>query len=252
MIEEGLLDVTGRHPVAAYGIHVGPGPIGTFMTRPGAIMAGANELHITVNGAGGHGSRPGDAHDPVPALVEIAAALQTMVTRRFSVFDPVVVTVTQLHGGDAINVIPPAASLGATVRTLSAASIDTLRREARQLADGIATAHGCTAEVQFIVRYPVTINDAVETDAAVHALRAAFGDTRVVIAPDPAMASEDFSYVLNEVPGTFLMLSCSPPDVDLATAAFNHSPHVLFDDAVLADQAAALALLAISRLGRAG
>lgn len=250
MIEEGLLDVTGRRPVGAYGIHVVPGPRGTFATRPGPLMAGANELHITVHGAGGHGSQPQSAKDPVPALVEIAAALQTMVTRRFSVFDPVVLSVTQLSAGDAVNVIPPSASLGATVRTLSPASVDLMRGHARQLADGIAAAHGCTADTAFQVHYPVTVNDAAETDAVVTALRGVFGDDRVVLAPDPVMGSEDFSYVLNEIPGTYLFLSASPDDVDLATAAYNHSPRVLFDDAVLGDQAAALAHLAAARLGR--
>jgi amidohydrolase len=127
MIEEGVLDAAGERPVAAYGVHVATGRFGVVETRAGTLMAGANELYVTVNGRGGHGSQPVTSVDPVPALLEIGLALQTMVTRRFSVFDPVVVTVTQLSAGQAVNVIPPAARLGATVRTLSQASVETLR-----------------------------------------------------------------------------------------------------------------------------
>ncbi|MGO2540666.1 MAG: M20 metallopeptidase family protein [Specibacter sp.] len=249
MLGEGLLDATGDKPVAAYAIHVGPGPNGVFMTKPGPILAGANELHITVNGVGGHGSQPHTANDPVPALLEIGTALQTMATRKFNAFDPVIISVTQLSAGEGLNVIPESASLGATVRTLSKASTDKLAAEAKQLADGIAAAHGCTADVKFVVTYPVTSNDADSVAASVKVLREQFGEERVLLMETALMGSEDFSLVLAEVPGTFVFLSCSPEGTDLATAEFNHSPRVLFDDGVLGDQAAALAQLAWSHLG---
>jgi len=248
MIEEGLLEAAGERPVAAYGIHVAPGPMGTFSTRAGTLMAGANELRITVHGSGGHGSQPHTAKDPVPALAAIVTALQNMATRSFSVFDPIVLTVTQLEAGDAINVIPDRARLGATVRTLSRESVDKLITRTRELADGIAASHGCTAEVDFEVNYPVTVNDGDRTREAMAELRAVFGEERVVEAENPLMGSEDFSLVLEEIPGTFLFLACTPPDVDPATAAWNHSPRVLFDDSVLGDQSAALAQLAYNRL----
>jgi amidohydrolase len=248
MIEEGLLEAAGERPVAAYGIHVAPGPLGTFSTRAGTLMAGANELRITVHGSGGHGSQPHTAKDPVPALAAIVTALQNMATRSFSVFDPIVLTVTQLEAGDAINVIPDRARLGATVRTLSRESVDKLITHTRELADGIAASHGCTAEVDFEVNYPVTVNDGDRTREAMSELRAVFGEERVVEAENPLMGSEDFSLVLEEIPGTFLFLACTPPDVDPATAAWNHSPRVLFDDSVLGDQSAALAQLAYNRL----
>ncbi|MCZ2403632.1 amidohydrolase [Paenarthrobacter sp. Z7-10] len=248
MIEEGVLQAAGDRPIAAYGIHVAPGASGVFTSRGGPLMAGANELRITVHGSGGHGSQPHTAMDPVPALAEMVTALQNMATRRFSVFDPIVVTVTQLAAGSAINVIPDTARLGATVRTLSQESVDKLITATKELADGIAAAHGCTAEVRFDVNYPVTVNDVERTREAMDGLRSLFGDTRVVEADNPLMGSEDFSLVLNEIPGTFLFLLCSPADVDPATAAWNHSPRVLFDDAVLGDQAAALAQLAFNRL----
>jgi hippurate hydrolase len=248
MIEEGLLDVSGARPVAAYAIHVAPGPKGTFATRGGALMAGSNELHITVHGSGGHGSQPHTAKDPVPVLAQIVTALQNMATRRFNVFDPIILSVTQLEAGQAINVIPDSAKLGATVRALSQESVDKLIAETKTLAEGIAAANGCTADVSFDVRYPVTVNDLDTTQESIEVLRNLFGQERVTESPNAAMGSEDFSYVLNEIPGTFLMLSCSPVDLDMTTAAWNHSPRVLFDDAVLGDQAAALAELAWQKL----
>lgn len=250
MLDEGLLDVAGQRPVAAYGIHVSPGERGTFWHRSGPALAGSNTLHITLRGKGGHGSQPQTAIDPVAALLALGSQLQTTVTRRFSVFDPVVLSVTQLSAGQAVNVIPDSATLGATVRTLSPEHTDLMRTAVTQLAEGVAAAHGCTAEVDFKVQYPVTVNDAAETAWVAEQLTEAFGAERVQERPDPLMGSEDFSFVLQEVPGTFFFLMCSPPDVDPATADWNHSAGVLFDDAVLADQAAALALLAVGRLER--
>ncbi len=244
MLEEGLLDATGNRPIAAYGIHVAPGPRGVFATRAGAIMAGANELAITVRGRGGHGSQPHQALDPVPVAAEIILALQTFATRRFDPFDPVILSVTQLEASDGLNIIPETATLRATIRTLSEASVRTLREELPRLAGHIAAAHGQTAEVDFHVAYPVTINDADSTSNVTGWLADAFGAQRVQILPTPVMASEDFSFVLNEIPGTFMTLMATPPDVDPATVEFNHSPRVLFDDSVLGDQAAALATLA--------
>ncbi|WP_309132867.1 M20 family metallopeptidase [Brevibacterium sp.] len=248
MLDEGVLEAAGERPIAAYGIHVAPGPRGTFSIKSGPALAGSNTLQVTVHGKGGHGSQPQTATDPVPALLAIASELQTMVTRRFSVFDPVVLSVTQLQAGDAINVIPPQASLGATVRTLSPESVETMRTETNRLASGIAAAHGCTAEVDFEVQYPVTINTPDQTEWVVSELRGLFGEERINTVEQPLMGSEDFSFVLEEVPGTFFFLHCSPEGIDPDTVAWNHSPHVLFDDAVLADQAAALAHLALTRL----
>jgi metal-dependent amidase/aminoacylase/carboxypeptidase family protein len=172
-------------------------------------------------------------------------ALSVMVTRRFSVFDPVVVSVTKLSAGTAFNIIPDTASLGATVRTLSRESLAVLQQEIPRLASSIAEAHGCRADVDFEVVYPVTVNDPDRTAETVERLSELFGPSRVVQLADPLMGSEDFSFVLERVPGTFVFLSATPAEIDHATAAGNHSPRVMFDDALLADQAAALAHLAI-------
>lgn len=250
MLEEGLLEAAGQKPVAAYGLHVFPGPLGEFQYRPGPIMAGANELTITVRGRGGHGSRPQDAVDPVAPLVAIASELQTMVTRKFDVFDPVVLTITRLRAGEAHNVIPDTASLGATVRTLSAESTRRMEEEATRLATSIAAGFGASAEVDFVVNYPVTVNDAAETAWAAEQLGEEFGADKLVPLVNPMMGSEDFSFVLQEVPGTFMFMGASPAGLDPENLAWNHSPEVLFDDAALPLQAAALARLAIERLAR--
>ena len=250
MIEEGLLEVTGEKPVAAYGIHVFPGERGLFTYRPGTAMAGANYLHVTFHGEGGHGSQPHTAKDPVPALLEFGTALQTMVTRRFSVFDPVVASITQLSAGEAINVIPDRASLGASVRTLSAASDEAFPAAVRELAHGIAAAHGVRAEVEWTVLYPLTRNDDAETAFVAGTLAELVGEDCVRLDADPLMVSEDFSFVLQEVPGCFFFLECSPPELAQESPRWNHSPTVLFDDAVLGTQAAALAELAWRRLQR--
>ncbi|GAB3253882.1 M20 metallopeptidase family protein [Arthrobacter pigmenti] len=246
MINEGVLDAARTRVDAAFGVHVMPGEQGIFTTRPGTMMAGANVLRVVIHGAGGHGSQPENALDPVPALVEFCQALQVMVTRRFSVFDPVVASITNLSAGEAINVIPPSASMGASVRTLSPETTRDFPVYATELAESIAAAHGCTAEIDWTNTYRPTVNDAGETAYLLRTLTDVFGEDRVVEADNPIMGSEDFSCVLEEVPGAFYMLQATPKGIDPATAAVNHSPHVQFDDAVLADQAASLATLAFA------
>lgn len=247
MIEEGILDVAGT-PDAAYGLHVMPGAPGVFATRPGPVMSGASELRITIHGEGGHGSAPAKARNPVGAAGALVGELQSLVNRRFSPFEPLIVTVTQLGGSDAVNVIPGTAFLAATVRSFAADAVDRLRTEVTVLADGLAAAHGCTAEVALKATFPVTVNDDAETAAVVDVLAGVFGDGRVRVVDEPVTASEDFSLVLAQVPGTFLFLSASPEGLE--NPAYNHSPKVLFNDDVLGDAAAALAELAWARIRR--
>ncbi|MCG7300605.1 M20 family metallopeptidase [Brevibacterium ravenspurgense] len=249
MIEEGIINAAGRPAAHAYGIHVNTDPKGLLRTRPGALQASSNSLFVTVVGEGGHGSQPHEAHDPVPALAEIVTALNTMVTRRLNVFDPLVMSITMLQGGSAINIIPEKVSLGATVRAFSKQALDTFETEANRIARGIADAHGCRTEVTFDRVYPVTVNDPSETEWVLSELAQTFGDDRVNVLEGPIMPSEDFSFVLNEVPGTYIMLGARRPDVPSdQPVADNHSPFVVFDDSVLGDQAAALAHLAAERL----
>ncbi|GAA1109977.1 M20 family metallopeptidase [Kribbella jejuensis] len=249
MLREGLLAATGDKPIAAYALHVwAQAAKGIFQLRPGTMMASSNQLHITVHGKGGHGSMPSTTIDPVPVVAEIVLALQAYVTRRVDVFDPVVVTVTQLEAGVAINVIPNTARLGATVRTLSDARLEQLTRDLPALAERIAAAYGCTVDAQLSPQYPVTVNDAGRTAETTEVLTGLFGAERVQPLDNPLMGAEDFSMVLREVPGAFTMVGARPDDVSAEEAPSNHSSIVRFDDAVLADNAAALAELAAHHL----
>ncbi|MEV4094526.1 M20 metallopeptidase family protein [Streptosporangium saharense] len=248
MLEEGVLASGPEPPVAAYAVHVGPGRPGSLWTRPGAILAGLSELAVEVRGQGGHGSAPHRASDPVPALCEIVGALQTYVTRAHDVFDPVVITVSRLRAGHATNVIPETATLEATVRTLSADVLEKTRTEVRDLAHHIARAHGLDAHVRFTPRYPVTRNDPAETAFALDVAGRVLGPDHVTGEHPPLMGSEDFSKVLEKVPGALMFLGTTPAGPTAATAPDVHSPRVRFADHMLHRHAALLAQLAFDRL----
>src|ERR1700733_4074398 len=132
MIEEGVLEAAGSRPVAAYGLHVSSQrlPCGTFSTRPGAMLGAADQRTDTVHGRGGHASRPHQAAAPIPVACEMVTALQTLVTRKFDVFDPVVITVGSFHAGTVDNVIPDEARFEATLRSFSRQSQRRLHDEA--------------------------------------------------------------------------------------------------------------------------
>jgi amidohydrolase len=252
MIEEGVLDAAGQRAAAAYALHVSSAqlPIGVCSSRPGPMMAAAEVLDITVNGHGGHGSQPHHAADPIPVACEIVLALQTLVTRKFDIFDPVVITVGSFHAGTTDNVIPDDAHLLATVRSFSREARDRVREVAPALIRDVASAHGLTATAEFTNSYPVTVNDQTEAQFAAQVVTDVLGERRYVPQPNPMAGAEDFSYVLDEVPGAFVMLGACPPALDPATAPFNHSADAVFDDAVLADGAALYAELALRRLAR--
>jgi amidohydrolase len=250
MIEEGVLDAAGERPAAAYALHVSSAeqPAGVFSTRPGPMMAAADVLDVTVRGHGGHASRPHNADDPIPAACEMVTALQTMVSRRFDVFDPVVITVGSFHAGTTDNVIPDEAHFLGTVRTFSTAARYRVKESITRLVAGIAAAHGVSAEVEFPAGYPVTVNDAGETAFVERTVTALFGAERFAARPDPLTGAEDFSFVLDQVPGAFTMVGACPAGIDPAGAPFNHAADAVFDDSVLADGATLLAELALRRL----
>src|SRR5450755_932378 len=161
MIGEGVLDAAGPRPVAAYALHVSSTqyPCGLFATRPGPMLAAADIIRVTVRGRGGHASQPHLAADPITAACAMVTALQTMVTRRFDVFDPVVITVGSFHAGTTDNVIPDEAQFLGTARSYSAAARARLRAGTIGLVTHIAAAHGLTADAEYIEEYPVTVSD---------------------------------------------------------------------------------------------
>ncbi len=250
MLAEGLLDASGSRPVAAYALHVISSllPSGLVASRPGPLLAAADVLEVTVTGPGGHGSTPHLTRDPVQALAAMVTALQVAVTREFDVFDPAVVTVGELHAGTADNVIPPTASLRATVRSFSPAVQEKLSVVLPRVCRGIAGAHGVEIDVVYRTEFPVTVNDQTEAEWALEHAREQIGAERVLVMPNPSTGSEDFSRVLQAVPGAMLFLGATPPDRDPATAPYNHSPTADFDEAVLQVGARLYAGLAEQRL----
>lgn len=250
MIEEGVLEAAGERPVAAYAIHVNSAetPHGVFRTRRGSIMSAVDGLDVRVIGAGGHGSMPHLAKDPIPAASAMVLELQTLVTRRFDVFDPVVVTVGSFNAGTAAGIIPAEARLGITIRSFSAAAREHVRTGVRDLVTGIASAHGLDVRLEESFGYPVTVNNDAAAEFVADTVTDLYGAERFYWMPHPITAAEDFSLVLQEVPGAILHLGACPPDRDPRAAPNNHAPTAVFDDAVLTDGAELLAVLALRRL----
>ncbi|WP_283137671.1 M20 metallopeptidase family protein [Rhizohabitans arisaemae] len=254
MIEEGVLDATGSRPVAAYALHVVSSLLarGRFLSRPGPMMAAADTVHVTVRGLGGHAAVPYRAKDPIPVACEMVTAMQTMVTRAFDVFDPVVVTVGSFHAGTVDNIIPDQARFDATLRTFSEANHAAIEERVVGLIRGIAAAHGLEVEIEYRPGYPVTVNDAAEVEFVAGTVREVYGEERYLPSPQPFTGAEDFSFVSGEVPGAFVALGACPADRDPANAPYNHAPDAAFDDSVLGDGASLLAELALRRLATTG
>lgn len=253
MIEEGVLDAAGERVVAAYGLHVMSSvlPAGLVTTRPGTILAAADTLIVTVRGRGGHGSMPHLAADPVTVAAEIVLALQTAVTRQFDALDPVVVSVGRIAAGTTDNVIPATAEIAATVRTFSEETHLLVEERLVRVATHVAAAHGLTADVDYVRGYPTTVNTPAEADRAARVAAEIVGPRGFMTAPRPIPGSEDFSYVLQQVPGTYLGLGATPRGTDPATAAYNHSAQARFDESALPVGAAVLAGIALDRLAPA-
>jgi hippurate hydrolase len=172
-----------------------------------------------------------------------------MVTRRINAFDPAIVTVTTIQAGTAYNVIPETASIRGTLRAVSAKTRSNVHSYINQVANGIASAHGLVAEVDIELGYPVTVNDHQFAGFASDVATAILGDQKVVQMPNPVMAAEDFSYVLERLPGAMMFLGGTSPDKNTATAAPNHSNHVVFDEDAMAVGASLYSAMALRHLG---
>jgi amidohydrolase len=231
MIEEGLLDGVAP-PTAAFALHVTHRlTAGAIVARPGPAMASGDTIQIVVRGCGGHASAPHDCLDPIPIACEIVQAFQTLVTRRVHVFDPAVLTIAKIEAGTTRNVIPDTASLLGTVRTVSEATRERVLEGVRRVAEGVAAAHGAEVGVELIRGYPVTVNDVDFTGFVLDSARELLGAEAVHAASSPIMASEDFSYVLQRVPGAIANLSTRPAD---GPAFPNHSSRMQVNESALA------------------
>jgi amidohydrolase len=251
MINEGALLVSGQKPIAAYGIHVFSKFLsGVFLTKPGVMMASSGDMIVNIKGAGGHGSTPWLAKEPVSVLLEAATALQTLITKKFSAFDPVILNIGWIRAGDTAttNVVPDSASFGATIRTFSDENFHRIRSEAKRLIEAIAAGFGLEAEIEFSPATRVLKNAPASVDRVERVIGKLLGDDRFLPMVEPIAGGEDFASILAEVPGAFVFLGASPADHDPAEAAFNHSNKAVFDDGVIGDAAALMAALAIDTL----
>ena len=231
MLEDGLIDPL---PDAAFALHIMPNAaFGVLAGKPGPLLAAADQFTITVKGQGGHASMPHDCVDPVPAAAAIVSGLQAMVTRRFNAASAVVVTVTQIHAGTAHNVIPDDVMIGGTVRTLSPEHREKAHRLIAQASADIARGYGVEATCAIQHGFPVTLCDprAVMLGAKVsRSLRGAEGWKDL---SDPIMGAEDFSYVLEQVPGAMFFLGVAPDGEDWSQCCAIHSPRMHVDETAL-------------------
>ena len=252
MLDDGLLGGTDRPlPDAAYALHVMPNaPRGLIAGRAGPLMAATDQIEITIEGRGGHASMPHETLDPIPVACEIVTALQALVTRKFNAADAVVVTIAKIESGTTYNVIPDRAVMKGTMRTLSAANRTRLREGIEQLATGIAAAHGLSAKVHLEEGFPVTICDPRAVAFGSQVVRDLFGAAAWREMEHPIMGAEDFSYVLEKVPGAMFFIGVSHEGEDWTRCCGIHSTRMMLDETVMPRGAALLAGLAEQFLER--
>ena len=241
MIDDGLFE---RFPCEEiYALHNWPAlAAGTIATKPGAIMAAADRIEIKVRAPGGHAAQPHFSSDAILCAAQIVTAANTLVARRIDPNATAVLSLTRIAGGSSHNVMPAEVALTGTVRTFDRAVQDRLESALREVVEGTAKAAGCTATLDYHRYYPATLNDAA---CAHHALAAARALSQEVVELDaPAFTSEDFAFMLNEVPGAYVWLGQGSA---LSRAAL-HTPGYDFNDEVLPLGAALLATIAERRL----
>jgi len=247
MINEGILDVAGK-PDLAFAIHVTPSiPNKMISTRGGTIMASSDEITIDIIGRGGHASQPHAALDPIPVACELVMAIQSMVTRKINAFDPAVVTIAHVTAGTTSNVIPERARIHGTIRTVSAQTRELVRNELERLTHGIASAHGTTAEFHVELGYPVTVNDVMVATWSREVATGVLGEGFAIEMPTPVMGAEDFSYVLEKVPGAMVFLGLCPDGVNFFEAAPNHSNRMTINESGMAAGIALYAGVALAK-----
>ena len=242
MLDDGLIDPL---PDAAFALHIMPNaPHGVFTGRAGALLASSDVLSITVKGAGGHASMPHDSIDPIPVACAIVSAIQTMVTRTVSVFDPAVITIAKISAGTTNNIIPETAHMLGTIRTLSPYQRAHVAEELHRLSPGIAAAHNCTAEVEITPGFPVTMCDAAAVAFGQRVVEDVFGHESWKTLETPIMGAEDFAYILEKVPGAMFFLGASHEGDDWRSCCGLHSNRMVLDDSVMARGAAVHAAIA--------
>jgi len=230
MIEEGVLDGVDR----AFAIHVVTNmPNGLIATKAGPLLASADRFEITVHGKGGHASAPHHCVDPIPPAAAMVGGLHNIVSRDIDPGQSAVLTVAHIEAGTTNNIIPPSAFLEGTIRTFDEGVRAKVKEAVNRVATGTAQAHGCTCSCEVISGYPVTINNDEQAVLTGEVATALLGADGFMMTEDPALAAEDFSYVLNQVPGAMAMLGVCPDDVSPAQAEPNHSNFMRVNESAL-------------------
>ena len=242
MLEDDLFQ---RFPCnSVYGMHNRPGmPLGKFGIAPGTAMAGGGFFDINITGKGAHGARPEESIDPVLVACHIGAALQSIVARNISPRDVAVVSVTRILSGDAYNVIPQTATMGGTVRAMKRETLTQVEEAMRRIANGVASGFGAMVEVDFRLIFAPLVNHQSEFDAIADAAAELVGDANVNRQQQPASASEDFSFMLEKVPGAYINVGngeCAPV----------HNHHYNFNDEAIPFGSALFARLVERQLPR--
>jgi hippurate hydrolase len=225
MVDDGLMERFGVKEV--YGMHNLPGlPVGEFGMRPGPIMASADKFEIVIEGKGAHAAMPHMAIDTVVIASQLVLALQSIVARNVDPLESAVLSVTTIHGGDAFNVLPQAVTMRGTVRTFNPEIQDLVIERMRQVINATGAMHGASMNLNYERGYPVTRNHEKQTEFAANVASEVAGSERVNRAIAPMMGAEDFSYMLNERPGSFVFIGNG-------NSAGLHHPAYDFNDAVI-------------------
>jgi len=228
MVKEGLFE---KFPVeSVYGMHNWPGmPVGEFAIASGPMMAAFDIFDLTIRGRGSHAAMPHQGVDSILMASKVVDALQSITSRNIDPIDSLVVSVTQIHGGDAYNVIPDEVVLRGTVRSFSEAVRDGVEPAMRRIADGVCAAFGGTAELRYERRYPATVNSVEETEHAEAAALAIVDDAKIDRKPVPSMGSEDFAYMLREKPGSYVWVGNGAAE----GGCMLHNPGYDFNDEII-------------------
>jgi amidohydrolase len=244
MVEEGLFD---KFPMdAVYGLHNWPGlPVGHVGVMHGPIMASFDTFEIVVTGKGSHAAMPHEGIDTVVTASAIVTALQTISSRSTHPADAIVVSVTQIHGGDTWNVIPEEVVLRGTSRAFNSEVQDTIEPAIRRVTEGVCSTFGATMEMSYTRCYPPTINSPEHADLSIAAASRFVEAGKIDLAQKPSMGAEDFSFMLNERPGSYIWLGAGQDHVKL------HNPAYDFNDEILPIGAAYWTSLVHEALGAA-
>ena len=230
MIKEGLFEMFPADSV--YGLHNWPEmPAGIFGVGSGPIMAAADSFDLIINGLGGHAAMPDKCIDPIVIASQVVNALQAIPSRNTHPVDSLVISVTQIHSGDAYNVIPDSVTMKGSVRTFQTETRKEIPSSMLRVAEGVCQAFGANCELNYMLGYPATVNSVPETDISAKAVVDLLGEDNIIRNPTPSMASEDFSYMLEKRPGCYVWLGIGRKEG--VSTELLHSSRYDFNDDVL-------------------